>query len=683
MPKRKTTARLPQSLHASGAEFVEALPDGSVELEQRDASLDRICPVQAAARAMVRRALAAEPELRELALASAAVVVVQVSDRDWTDAIAEAWRAEVRATEAVPDDGDGFESPQEDWLEFRRNEPPKSGAADTVARIATALSRGRQVYAFSPDPASCLPPDLLRSADRHVVLPQPNGAALVEAMRLHHGTAPSFVPDDAEARLVTPGDLLLACRPGRDPNGHLRRALSLAAARVGPTPDAPQLEDLHGMDEAVRWGQDLRHDLSAYSAGRLPWRDVDRGVLLAGPTGTGKTTFVRALAASCRIPLVIGSLGAWQASGTGHLGDMLKAMRTTFDEARRSAPCILFVDEVDGIGDRATFDSRHRDYSVQVLNAMLELLDGAQSREGVVVVGATNRPDAIDPALRRPGRLDRIIVVGLPDTEALIGILRHHLDGDLKDEDVSWLARACVGLSGAHVEQAVRAMRRRARREDRRPTLADLEAEIGTAIPVSDATRHRVAIHEAGHAVVIALCRPGALRSVSVPRATLGRSTLGAVASGFGFNAAEGDRHVTRDAVVAAIAEKLAGRVAEHLLLNEVSAGAGGPAGSDLATATWLATVAVTAFGLGTDGAQVPLWKGLPSVERVPELLASDKALARQVGFLMVDGYAQAIRLVQEHEAAVEEVARELVDRETLTGEETERIIAARRGGTP
>lgn len=678
MPDRKTEGTRPQSVDASASEFVDALLDRNTSVEREHAEVNRVCPVQATARAMVRRALADEPELREIALVPAAVVVVEVPDRDWTDPVAEAWRAEVRATEAVPDDGDGTEPPREDWLEFRRNEPSKNGLLETTARIGTALSKGRQVYAFSPEPGRCLPADLLRSADRHVKLARPDGAALAEAMTLHHGAVPSFVPDDAEARLVTPSDLLLACRPGRDPDGHLRRALSLAASRFGATPEAPRLEDLQGMDEAVRWALDLRHDLGAYRAGRLPWRDVDKGVLLAGPTGTGKTTFARTLAASCGIPLVIGSLGAWQASGTGHLGDMLKAMRTTFDEARRAAPCILLIDEVDGVGDRATFDPRHRDYHVQVLNAMLELLDGAQSREGVVVVAATNRPDAIDPALLRPGRLDRIVGIGLPDAEALTGILRHHLGDELKGVDVSWLARACVGLSGAHVEQAVRGMRRRARREGRRPTLADLEAEMGVATPVPDGTRHRVAIHEAGHAVFISLWRPGALRSVSVPRANLNRGVLGAVASEFGFNRAEGDRHVTRDVIVHAIAEKLAGRAAEYLLLNEVSAGAGGSPTSDLAQATWIATVAVTAFGLGTDGAEPPIWKGLPSVERVPQLLAVDQALAREVGFLMVDGYTTAVRLLREHACAVERVASAVIDQEMLSGEEVARVVAGR-----
>jgi ATP-dependent Zn protease len=155
------------------------------------------------------------------------------------------------------------------------------------------------------------------------------------------------------------------------------------------------------------------------------------------------------------------------------------------------------------------------------------------------------------------------------------------------------------------------------------------------------------------------------------------RSTVDALTlRGSGFNPAEGDRHVTRDLIVNAVAEKLAGRAAEYLLLHEGSAGAGGSATSDIAQATWIATVAVSAFGLGADGAQPPIWKGLPSVERVPQLLVLDHALAREVEFLMVDGYTAAARLLREHESAVEEIAKALIDREFLTGGEVAGIVA-------
>src|SRR3546814_1911731 len=113
----------------------------------------------------------------------------------------------------------------------------------------------------------------------------------------------------------------------------------------------------------------------------LRWEDVDCGVLISGPTGVGKTMFAGALARTCDCPLVSASLGEWQAAG--HLGDLLKAMRRTFDEARRCAPCILFIDEIDSFGDRAAFDSHHRDYGIPLVNAFLEELDGARGREGV------------------------------------------------------------------------------------------------------------------------------------------------------------------------------------------------------------------------------------------------------------------------------------------------------------
>src|SRR3546814_617433 len=151
--------------------------------------------------------------------------------------------------------------------------------------------------------------------------------------------------------------------------------------------------------------------------GGLRWEDVDCGVLLSGPTGVGKTMFAGALARTCGCPLVSASLGEWQAAG--HLGDLLKAMRRTFDEARKCAPCILFIDEIDSFGDRAAFDRHHRDYGIPLVNAFLEELDGVRGRAGVVVVGATNDPERIDPAIRRPGRLDRTIELGLPDAEAL------------------------------------------------------------------------------------------------------------------------------------------------------------------------------------------------------------------------------------------------------------------------
>lgn len=223
------------------------------------------------------------------------------------------------------------------------------------------------------------------------------------------------------------------------------------------------------------WGK-LKLTPRAYRAGRLPWSAIDRGVLVFGPPDTGKTSFARALAASCGVPFILGSLGEWQAAG--HLGDLLRAMRATFSRARASAPAILFIDEIDSFGDRASFSHGNRDYSIQVVNGLLELLDGAGGREGVVVVGACNHPDRLDPAIVRSGRLDRRIHIPLPDQAALRQIIRHHLGTDLADVDLADAAKAAVGASGADVERWVRGARRRTRTSNRPMVIKDLLAEV-------------------------------------------------------------------------------------------------------------------------------------------------------------------------------------------------------------
>lgn len=190
----------------------------------------------------------------------------------------------------------------------------------------------------------------------------------------------------------------------------------------------PFIENLEGYEQAVDWANDLKFDLEEWRAGRVNWEGMATRLLLSGQPGTGKTMFARALCNSLRVPLVCTSVATWLEPG--YLGDVIRRMRSSFEQASAHKPSILFIDEIDGIGARGA-DDQHAKYWDTVVNNALELLDGATKHTGVIVVAATNRPQAIDRALLRAGRLEQRAEIGLPDTAALMGILRCHLGNDI------------------------------------------------------------------------------------------------------------------------------------------------------------------------------------------------------------------------------------------------------------
>ena len=266
-------------------------------------------------------------------------------------------------------------------------------------------------------------------------------------------------------------------------------------------PTEPRLEDLYGYGQSATWAADLVRDLADYAAGKLSWADVDSGCLLYGPPGTGKTLFASALAASAGLPLIATSYADWQSTGSGHAGDVIRTLRARFADAAANAPAILFIDELDTVGSRQSA-GRHDDWFGMIVTALLEALDGTVRREGVVVIGASNHADRIDPALLRSGRLDRRFEIGLPDETALARIFAHHLPGG-DAETFEQVATVLAGTtSGADVSRITREARRVARRAGREIEAQDLLSIAMPADVRSDSEQRRVAIHEAGHAVM-------------------------------------------------------------------------------------------------------------------------------------------------------------------------------------
>ena len=447
-------------------------------------------------------------------------------------------------------------------------------------------------------------------------------------------------------------------------------------------------DDVAGVDEAKEELQEVVDFLKDPAKFQRLGGKIPKGALLVGPPGTGKTLIARAVAGEAGVPFftISGSDFVEMFVGVG-----ASRVRDMFEQAKKNAPCIIFIDEIDAVG-------RHRgaglgggnDEREQTLNQLLVEMDGFEANEGIILIAATNRPDVLDPALLRPGRFDRQVVVPNPDVAGREKILRVHMKNVplAADVDVKTLARGTPGFSGADLANLVNEAALTAARKNRRMvTMHDFEhakdkVMMGAerrSMAMSEDEKKLTAYHEGGHALV-ALNVPVAdpvHKATIVPR---GRA-LGMV-----MQLPEGDRYsMSYDMMTSRLAIMMAGRVAEELIFGKEKITSG--ASSDISAATNLARNMVTRWGFsddlgtvayGDNQEEVFLGHSVARTQNVsPDTMVKIDAEVRR---LVKGGEDDARRILTEKLEDLHSVAKALLEFETLSGDE---IIGVTKGVTP
>lgn len=526
----------------------------------------------------------------------------------------------------------------------------------------------KQTLHFSQN-ASALPQQVLMEAD-HIIDMKLDGT-LCEAIARETLKSPprfSMLPTPSPFPLRVLASMIVQSWTDQDVQDKLDKIARGAVHKANNAKSNINLDTVPGYGEAADWGKALGEDLASYAKGDLHWADVDRGVLLCGAPGVGKTLFARALAGTCGVPLFAYSLAQWQAHGS--MDDLLKAMLHAFEKAKSEAPCILFVDEVDSFGDRSQLSGPNANYATQVINAFLQCLDGLDGREGVIVVAATNNFDKIDQAILRSGRIERHINISLPNASGREKILRYHLRDDLKDCDISDIATGLDGLSGADIARFIREARSRARSRKQPLVFSDLSIAIPKPRPVRTDDIRRTAIHEAGHAVVadefydvtgIKAVAVQIKRNVQDGDSNLGGTTMQIRA----------DRVLTTKAeYLARICTLLAGLAAEKVMLGAASDGGGGGKHSDLAEATKIAIRIEASFGLGNGLAFLATTNFCDET-----LLRQNSHLEQRVNEILQTQFDRAVGIIEKKAKALSSIAAKLERYSALNERQLKRIF--------
>ena len=440
--------------------------------------------------------------------------------------------------------------------------------------------------------------------------------------------------------------------------------------------------DVAGADEAKQELEEVVEFLKHPKKYNELGAKIPKGVLLFGPPGTGKTLLAKAVAGEAGVPFfsISGSDFVEMFVGVG-----ASRVRDLFDQAKKHAPCIVFIDEIDAVGrQRGAGLGGGHDEREQTLNQMLVEMDGFAANEGIIIIAATNRPDILDPALLRPGRFDRQIVVDRPDVKGRLAILKVHIKGKPVDKnvDLEVLARRTPGFTGADLSNLVNeAALLAARRNKKCIFMSELEDSIERVMAgperkskvMSDKEKRLTAYHEGGHTLVgMLLPNADPVHKVTIiPRGRAGGYTL--------MLPKEDRSYATRGELLDKLKTLLAGRVAEEVVLKEISTGAQ----NDIQRATQMARSMIMEYGMSkhlgpiafgdSSDHQVFLGRDLNNQRNYSEEVASD--IDREVRKLITTAYEECRILLSDNIDKLHDIAAALMDKETLDAEELEEIV--------
>lgn len=452
--------------------------------------------------------------------------------------------------------------------------------------------------------------------------------------------------------------------------------------------DQPQIKfaDVAGVDEAKKELEEVVDFLKQPQKYQEIGAKIPKGVLLVGPPGTGKTLLSRAVAGEAGVPFfsIAGSEFMEMLVGVG-----AARVRDMFAQAKKNCPAIIFIDEIESIGRARGFGmSGGHDEREQTLNQILVEMDGFTPTDHVIVIGATNRPDLLDPALVRPGRFDRRVVLNMPDLEERRAIIQIHMKGKpfTKDVDLEKIARRTVGFSGADLANMLNESAILAARDGKKAIEPlDLE-EAATKVKLgpqrkrmqTEADRKMTAYHEAGHALV------GHLMSDIDPVHRISIVARGMTGGHTMFPPTEDRSSESKSRLLQEIATMLGGRAAEELSIGDISTGAS----NDLEVATSVARDMVTQYGMSNLGlatmkhqAVFGLWQpDMGEGSNVSE--AMQAKVDTEINKILDTAHKQALSILRSNKVKLDKVAKALLEKETLESDEFEKIVGKKKSNT-